>query len=160
MPRAISEMASSQAMLIRPIRPEDAAGLTEILQDAPEAARWRLEDAASQTATAPGVRLVAESGQEIVGFVMARQVLDEAEILNIAVKRSHRRCGVGAALLLAALKDAQAQGAARVFLEVRESNAAAIAFYRKHGFRQTGRRRGYYRDPDEDALLFERKLTG
>lgn len=147
-------------MLIRPIRPEDAAALTEILQDAPETVSWRPEDVTNTAATASGVLLVAESGREIAGFVMARQVLDESEILNIAVKRSHRRCGVGSALLLAALEDAEGHGGTRVFLEVRESNAAAIALYRKHNFRQTGRRRGYYRNPDEDALLFERKLRG
>jgi ribosomal-protein-alanine N-acetyltransferase len=121
---------------------------------------WRLDDHENTTVTAGGVFLVGEANGEIVGFVMARHVVDESEVIYIAVRRSQRRSGFGAALLAAALKDAEAQGVARVFLEVRESNAGAIAFYRKHGFAQVGRRRAYYRNPDNDALLFERKLTG
>jgi len=141
-------------------RVEDEGALKEILGHAPEAARWQLPNAGESSATLAESFLVAELDREVAGFVIARHILDESEILNIAVKRSHRRSGVGSALLAAALKDAEAQGVARAFLEVRESNLAAIAFYRKHGFEQIGRRRAYYRDPDEDALLFERKLKG
>jgi ribosomal protein S18 acetylase RimI-like enzyme len=53
----------------------------------------------------------------------------------------------------------RARQVSRVFLEVRESNEAGIAFYRKHGFSNTGRRAGYYRDPDEAAIVMEMKLS-
>ena len=62
--------------------------------------------------------------------------------------------------LEAALGAFKARGVSRVYLEVRESNAAATMFYEKHGFRKKGTRNGYYRNPDEAAVLLERKLTG
>ena len=149
----------SPPILIRPIRPTDVPVLTPILQDAPETVNW-LPDlpAAPLIATTPGAFLVAERNGETVGFVMVRHVADESEIHNIVVRRSDRRSGVGAALLAAAMQSAREHGATRVFLEVRESNAAAIAFYASHGFRNVGRRSRYYRNPDEDALLFELRL--
>ena len=149
------------AIHIHPIRPEDAPALTAILQEAPETVNWLPEvPATPPVATTSGAILVAEREGETVGFVMVRHVADESEIHNIVVRRSDRRSGVGAALLAAALTNARQHGATRVFLEVRESNAAAIAFYRSQGFHSVGRRGRYYRNPDEDALLFERKLTG
>jgi len=102
---------------------------------------------------------VAELDSSISGFIVARQVADEAEILNIAVKPQARCAGHGSALLLAVLQALKHQPVARIFLEVRESNALAIAFYRKHGFVPIARRKSYYSDPQEDALLMEKKLT-
>src|SRR5262249_42616383 len=102
---------------------------------------------------------VAESAVHVTGFVIGQQIADEAEILNVAVRQAERRKGQASALLCAILDSFRTGGVSRVYLEVRESNQPAIAFYQKHGFRQTGRRRRYYRNPDEDALLFGRKLT-
>jgi ribosomal-protein-alanine N-acetyltransferase len=145
---------------IRRMRSGDAPRLAEILRDSPEAVNWIAAETSTDTALAGTFILVSESPHEITGFLMARQAADEAEILNLAVRRSHRRTGVASALFLAALEQLRARKATRLFLEVRESNAPAIAFYQKHGFRQVGTRPGYYRQPDEAALVFERKLTG
>jgi ribosomal-protein-alanine acetyltransferase len=152
-PRAVSWQ-------IRRMRPEDARQLAEILQDSPETVNWLPTETPGGTALAGTLLLVSESRQEISGFLVARQAADEAEILNIAVRRANRRTGVATALLLYALRELRARNATRLFLEVRESNAPALAFYQRHGFRQVGKRPAYYRHPAEAAFVFERKLTG
>jgi len=86
------------------------------------------------------------------GFVMTRVADDEAEILTIAVAPQVRRRGAGRALMLAAIRHAQSQGARTMFLEVAENNIAAATLYRSLGFREVGRRKGYYA-PKEDALI-------
>jgi [ribosomal protein S18]-alanine N-acetyltransferase len=103
---------------------------------------------------APTTRLtVAEVDGQLVGYSVVMQVLDEAELANIAVDASARRRGVGRRLLCALLDRATAEGVAAMYLEVRESNTAARTLYADHGFREVSRRRAYYRDPDEDALV-------
>lgn len=94
-----------------------------------------------------------------VGFTIARQISDEAELLLIGVRPDRRRSGLGGVLLDRMLADAAAAGALQVFLEVRESNAAAIALYSSRGFEVVGRRPGYYRAADgarQDALTMRR----
>jgi ribosomal-protein-alanine acetyltransferase len=145
---------------IRRVRPEDTLQLTEILKDSPETVNWLPAKTPADAAVAGTLLLVSESRHGITGFLVARQAADEAEILNIAVRRANRRTGVATALLLCAVKELRAGNATRLFLEVRQSNAPAIAFYQKHGFRQVGKRPAYYRQPAEAALIFERKLTG
>ncbi len=87
------------------------------------------------------------------GLLAASVAGGEAEVLNLAVAAAHRRRGVATALLDEALRTARQRGAASVWLEVRESNLTAIAFYRRRGFAERGRRRGYYSSPGEDALV-------
>jgi ribosomal-protein-alanine N-acetyltransferase len=146
------------APLIRGLRPKDVAALTSILREAPEAANWT-QASYQESMNSPGaVAFVSESDGKVSGFLIGRQVVDEAEILNLAVALSARRRGEGGALLRAAVEEFRARGASRVFLEVRESNAAGIAFYEKHGFCKTGRRAGYYRDA-EAAAVMEKKLN-
>jgi ribosomal-protein-alanine N-acetyltransferase len=94
----------------------------------------------------------------IVGYVFCREVAGESEILNIAVDPAGRRAGVGRVLLDAALTWAEGRGARETFLEVRASNAAAIALYERTGFRAVGRRPGYYQHPAEDAVLYRRSV--
>lgn len=88
--------------------------------------------------------LMAMSGDDIPGFVLARVAGDEAEILTVAVAESHRRRGLGRRLIEAAAAAAIAGGANVLFLEVAEDNPAAIALYRSLGFETVGRRPGYY----------------
>jgi ribosomal-protein-alanine N-acetyltransferase len=90
-------------------------------------------------------------------FVMARVAGDEAEILTVAVAPGARRKGVGSALLCEAARHAFELGARTMFLEVSESNAAAIALYNRLGFLEVGRRRSYY-GPTDDALILRGDL--
>jgi len=82
--------------------------------------------------------------QKLVGFVLSRQVLDEAEILTIAVARRFRRQGIGAALLSAHLASLAGGGTKALFLEVESGNDAALALYAQFGFARVGARKGYY----------------
>lgn len=105
--------------------------------------------------TQPGVFAVSEPG----GFILIRQVMDEAEVLTLAVRPDARRAGLGGWLVgQGAVRAAQA-GATRLFLEVAEDNAAARALYDRAGFRRIGRRKGYYDAGRTDALVLERDLT-
>jgi ribosomal-protein-alanine N-acetyltransferase len=134
----------------RPARPADLAAVAAIEARSfgdpwPEAAFRSYLD---------GCFLVSESeGGRITGYLVARAAADEAEILDLAVEPPERRHGVGRQLLTDALARLEMGGARRVYLEVRESNAAALALYGALGFRPVGRRSRYYREPTEDALV-------
>lgn len=95
----------------------------------------------------------------IGGFLVARRVASDIEILNFAVRAESRRQGIGAALLRAATDWAKSIRAEKAFLEVRASNLAALNFYEKFQFRATGRRPQYYNAPIEDALLLAADLA-
>ncbi len=101
---------------------------------------------------------VAERNRAQSGYVVSRTIAGECEILDLGVAPEARRQGVGGLLLDAALESARADGARTAHLEVRESNAAALGLYRRRGFKQIGRRRGYYAQPAEDALLLALQL--
>jgi ribosomal-protein-alanine N-acetyltransferase len=105
---------------------------------------------------------VAESNAQLVGFAVVRLVQGEdvAELETIVVDPKRRRLGIGARLLLCSKQSAVEAGANAMHLEVRSSNAAAIALYERYGFRRIGRRASYYFAPAEDALVFAIQLTG
>lgn len=96
---------------------------------------------------------VAEQAGRIVGVVVAWLLVDEVHIATIATHPDVRRQGIAQALLVHALKSGAAEGAVSSFLEVRASNLAAQAMYRKFGYEETGRRPRYYKDNGEDAIL-------
>ncbi len=147
------------AATIRGFRQADVLSVTRILGEAPEAANWP-EESYRDALTWPGVvAFVSEVDGKVTGLILGRCVAEEAEILNFAVVPSARRRGEGRALLTAALEEFRSRGVSRVFLEVRESNEAGIAFYAKHGFLKKGRRVSYYREPEEAAVVMEKKLT-
>jgi ribosomal-protein-alanine N-acetyltransferase len=102
---------------------------------------------------------VAENAAGIVGYVMARTSGEEGEILNLAVLPAHRRRRLARRLLGEAVGVMMGARVKEVYLEVRESNAAAIQLYRAHGFRPVGLRPSYYRSPLEDALVLRAPIT-
>jgi len=145
---------------IRTLCAEDARAVTEILRKAKEAVFWPESSVKETLGWQGALALASEASGELRGFLIGRQMGDEAEILNLAVETKSRRRGEGGALLKAAVQEFRARGVSRVFLEVRESNEAGVTFYGKHGFSKVGRREGYYQDPEEAALVMERKFTG
>ena len=100
-----------------------------------------------------GVILAAEEGNDLLGYVWARFVLDEGDIGNVAVAPDSRRRGIGAALLKALFAESERRGAVVLRLEVRESNAPAIALYTGAGFAPVGKRNNFYSNPTENAVL-------
>jgi [ribosomal protein S18]-alanine N-acetyltransferase len=102
--------------------------------------------------------LVAEAADGIIGYVIAREAAGSGEILNLAVDPPLRRRGIARALLDAGLGALRRRHVQEVYLEVRVSNQAAQALYSAAGFHPVGRRRSYYRNPVEDALVLRRGL--
>jgi [ribosomal protein S18]-alanine N-acetyltransferase len=96
---------------------------------------------------------VAEIDRRVAGMVVAWLFVNEVHIATIATHPDFRRLGIGSRLLSHTLLQALEEGARSSFLEVRESNLAAREMYRKFGYEEAGRRRRYYRDNDEDAIL-------
>ncbi len=101
--------------------------------------------------------LVAVEGETVLGYVGSQTVLDSTDILNVAVSPDHRGCGIGRALLTELEQRLRQQGVTEVLLEVRPSNAPAIALYTSLGFIQVGRRPNYYLNPREDALILKKE---
>lgn len=96
---------------------------------------------------------VAEADGELVGYIGAHLIVDEAHITTFGVHPARRGQRLGARLLVDVLRRAVAAGCRRITLEVRESNAPALALYRRCGFAPISRRPRYYTDNDEDALV-------
>lgn len=143
-----------EAFRIRLLRPEDRATLAgieaEVFSDP-----W--PGAAFEPLLGP-FAMGAEQDGRLIGFILGRSAGDEGEVLNLAVAPDERRRGVAGALLDELLARLTDNGVHVVFLEVRESNHGALAFYEKAGFEQVGRRVGYYRLPPEDALVMRRYI--
>jgi ribosomal-protein-alanine N-acetyltransferase len=103
---------------------------------------------------------VMREAERLVGYICVWEVADEMHITNIAVHPAARRRGIGRGLLGSVLDDARRRSMRLVVLEVRPSNVEARALYETFGFQVVGRRRGYYYDTGEDALVMETVLTG
>lgn len=99
--------------------------------------------------------LVAIQNRVVLGFVQARHIAGEGDLLNIAVSAAARRQGIGRILIQALLELAQKEKIAHYILEVREQNTPAIAFYESLGMIRVGRRRDFYRAPTDHALLYQ-----
>ena len=99
--------------------------------------------------------LVAMDGDTLAGYVGSQTVLGEADMMNVAVSPDYRRQGIAEGLVKALISQLDAHS---LTLEVRSSNAAAIALYDKLGFLEIGRRRNYYRKPKEDALILRKQF--
>ncbi len=144
------------AFVVREFRAQDAAEASEVLLAAREAASWSSQGLVEFMKLPGAVALVSERRGQATGFILGRSTVDEAEVLNLAVRAECRKQGEGRALLKELLRRFVDLGVSRVFLEVRESNRGAMAFYEREGFRRTGRREGYYQDPREAALVYEK----
>lgn len=148
-------------LTIRAATVDDIPKIVHLEQAATSAAHWTAMayGAIFQANALPRVALVAEAFEQgLCGFVIARLVADECELENIVVHPDHVREGIGSVLLQELLEIARCHGTRRIFLEVRESNAAARHFYEKRGFGCDGERRTYYSDPVEKAILYSLSL--
>jgi ribosomal-protein-alanine N-acetyltransferase len=161
-------------LTIRALESRDVEAILAIQAACPEIAQWTAWDydrvargemagwvaiENSRIGAAGADEIAAAAADEVAGFLVARRLSTELEILNFAVKSNWRRCGIGAALLGAALNWAQTFQATHAILEVRASNLAALRFYTRHKFEVVGRRPRYYTAPVEDALLLTAALT-
>lgn len=144
-------------MKIRAFQETDFPAILKIAEES-FSLPWSLKSFQEEIASRISQLKVAELSSEVVGYVLYRTVVDEAEILSVAVKPEKRRKGIATALLKEALKDIE-KTANVCFLEVRVSNKEAIGLYAKLGFRITGLRKKYYLFPEEDAFVMEYKFN-
>jgi ribosomal-protein-alanine N-acetyltransferase len=119
---------------------------------------WSPEGIAEVFQYGTSIVLAGECKGATVGYLMARVSGEEGEILNLAVLPGYRRKGVAKGLLAEAIRQLIAAGVREAYLEVRESNTAALALYATGGFRPVGVRPHYYRNPLEDALVLRASL--
>ena len=144
--------------VIRPATTDDLASIMTLEQSA-HAYPWS-EKIMQRYLLKPQAVWILEDDSRHVGHAVVSLVVDEAELLMITVDPKVQGKGYGTELLTAVMEKLQKAGASCMFLEVRESNAPAIALYEKLGFCENGRRRGYYPSEDgrEDALLYSIEL--
>lgn len=144
-------------LVIRPGETWDVSGVVALQDAATELSPWTPEAlAAVLSGDSPYRMIVAELGTKLVGFLMWRELpVDEIELLSLTVEPGFRRRGIASALLGKML----AHGSGTCFLEVRKSNVAARALYRRFGFSESGLRPAYYHRPVEDAVVMRRPET-
>ncbi len=114
---------------------------------------WSETSVASELDNPLSLWLIAEEEGTVLGYVGSQTVLDETDMMNIAVRPECRRRGIAAALIGELVNQLRAHGSHVLRLEVRESNVPAIALYESMGFTQLGLRKNYYRNPKENALI-------
>jgi ribosomal-protein-alanine N-acetyltransferase len=146
---------------IRRATVNDIPAILRIAAQSSSAAQWskkQYEDLLSSDQESRHLLILAVNGDDPLGFLVAHHVAPDWELENIVVAESARRRGIGTRLLEELLISARKTNSDSVFLEVRESNAIARALYEQLGFQHDGRRKSYYSNPVEDALLYHRTL--
>ena len=135
---------------------QDIADLEKMCFSTP----WTYENLAEELNNDTAYFFVAlDEDEEVIGYTGVSVVADSCFVNNIAVYPACRRQGVGTALMKIAIMTADARGTDFISLEVRESNFAAIALYQSLGFEEMGRRKNFYRRPQEDALIMTKVFT-
>ena len=132
--------------------PTDSGGIAGIEESVfPDA--WNQRDITNLICTEGSACFVARDGESVIAYVLARLIAPECEIYRVAVLPEYRQRGIGYRLLDYAIKTSRGKGLEGVFLEVRESNIAAIKLYEAYGFKKIGMRKNYYKNPTENACL-------
>lgn len=148
----------NEEIRIRPAKLYDVPALARIERDS-FGSPWSAEEITKDVTAGGNVYVaVGEYGAEKAGYGEIRFVAGEAQIYNIAIAPEFRREGIGEALLRHMIAKAEDNGCELVTLEVRGGNEAAMALYTKLGFREVGRRKGYYAKGGEDAVLMDLNL--
>ena len=118
---------------------------------------WSEKSVASELENKLAFWLVAVDGDTVAGYVGSHTVCEETDMMNVAVHPDYRRQGIAEALIVSLLDNLKEQGSHSLTLEVRASNVPAISLYEKLGFLEVGRRKNYYRNPKEDALILRKE---
>ena len=118
---------------------------------------WSENSIASELDNQLAFWLVAVEGETVAGYIGSQTVMDETDMMNVAVHPDFRRQGIAEALVNGLVEQLKAMGSHCLTLEVRASNAPAISLYEKLGFSEIGRRKNYYRNPREDALILRKE---
>ena len=139
-------------MEIRRARPDDSTGI-ELLEGLCFPDPWSKKDIFSYICSESGMCFTVIEDGKVIGYLIGRIIAPEGEIYRIAVHPDRRCRGIGYRLMSYALKTEKGRGLETVFLEVRSKNAPALFLYESYGFERIGERKGYYKNPDDDAVL-------
>ena len=120
---------------------------------------WSASSVATELENSYSLWLVALDGDTVAGYVGSQSVLDGADMMNIAVHPDYRRQGIARELVTGLINALAEKGVKSLALEVRQSNAPAIALYEQLGFIQVGLRTNYYRNPKENALILRKEWS-
>ena len=118
---------------------------------------WSENSVSSELKNKLALWLVAEENGTVAGYIGSQTCGEESDVMNVAVHPDFRRRGIAEALVNALVEELKAIGSHCLTLEVRASNVPAIALYEKMGFFEIGRRKNYYRNPREDALILRKE---
>ena len=118
---------------------------------------WSENSVASELKNKLALWLVAEEEGKVAGYIGSQTCTDESDVMNVAVHPDFRRRGIAETLVNALVEELSAIGSRCLTLEVRAFNVPAISLYEKLGFAQIGRRKNYYRNPREDALIMRKE---
>ena len=118
---------------------------------------WSEKSVASELNNPLSCWLVAEEDGIVAGYIGSQTVIDESDMMNVAVRPDYRRRGIAEALVEELVEALKMRGSHCLTLEVRASNEPAKALYEKQGFAQVGLRKNYYRNPKEDALILRKE---
>ncbi len=144
-------------MKVRQFATGDLDSILAIQNRCPQASRWSAQAYLRLVSDPGGAILVAEldtaTTPKVLGFLAIHRIVDQAEVLNLAVDPDHQRQGAGRALFEEIRKRLLAEGTKRIYLEVRPSNKPALAFYYSLGFGLHSLRKDYYQQPLEDAFV-------
>ncbi len=139
-------------MEIRRARPDDSTGI-EMLERLCFSDPFGKKDIYSYICSDTGMCFVAIDDGKVIGYLIGRLIAPEGEIYRVAVDPDKRCRGIGYRLISFATKTERGRGLETVYLEVRSKNAPAIFLYSSFGFEKIGERKGYYKNPDDDAIL-------
>ena len=132
--------------------PDDAPGIAA-LEEAIFPDAWDYRSVMDLITTEGAMCFTASEGGRVIAYVIGRLIAPEGEIYRVAVDEAYRKRGIAYRLLDYAIKTSRGKGLESVFLEVRSMNTPAINLYRAYGFTEVGRRKGYYRNPTDDAIV-------
>ena len=118
---------------------------------------WSERSIASELDNQLAFWLVATEGETVAGYIGSQTVMDETDMMNVAVHPDFRRQGIAETLIQSLVEHLKTMDSHCLTLEVRASNVPAIALYEKLDFREIGRRKNYYRNPKEDALILRKE---
>ena len=144
-------------MIITKMTEKHVAQVAELEKICFGSAAWSEKSIASELENPLSLWLVALDGDAVTGYVGSQTVIDESDMMNVAVHLDYRRRGIAERLVTSLVGELKAVGSHCLTLEVRASNVPAIDLYEKLGFVQVGLRKNYYHNPKEDALILRKE---
>ena len=144
-------------MMIVPMHESHVAQVAELERICFGTEAWSEKSVASELNNPLSFWLVAVDGERVAGYVGSQTVLDESDMMNVAVHPDYRKQGIATALIVGLVEELRKRGSRCLTLEVRASNENAISVYQKLQFQEVGRRKNYYRNPKEDALILRKE---